>query len=204
MCINSTTPVQNVLQIYVEAACGISSNKKCMNQIWNFSGTLRVFQSFWWMQLMMQNDRATKENQILTPCYHLIAPIGTYSSTGLSTVASQAWGCGFESLFSSFSCSFSFLFSLFLVLATYTCAQAHTHAHHTHTHTLPAPPPQLTPPPPHNYLEQIYMHMYHHILLHGHYHHHHHTVQVAMHSHEHISKCASWHRKNTTSASCRW
>ena len=63
-------------------------------QIWHYFHFCH-FALFW---LIMQNDRATEENQILTPCYH---PSSTNwhmcSSTGLSAVTSQAWGCGFES-----------------------------------------------------------------------------------------------------------
>ena len=77
------------------------------------------------------------------------------SSTGLSTVASQARGCGFKSLIPCFfPVHFPTIFSFFLVVLL-PLAHIHVHKHsyacHTHTHT---------------HHHHHHLHHYHHLLQH--------------------------------------
>ena len=90
-----------------------------------------------------------KKKQIVSPCCHLIVP-STYitSSTGLSTVASQARGSGFQSTngympsFSLLTFCVHFLFSLVIYFPM------HLHVHtYTHTHSRTHVCMQYTPAP---------------------------------------------------------
>ena len=160
----------------------------------------------------------------MSPCYHLLAPISTWAVVqGLAQLIHKQEAVGSVPSSVGTIHSFPFLlsthFPVFIIVClphahTHTCTYTHaptqpltsisirtcTCNHHTvHASSLPAFAHTNTQTDIHTQNSMWNVH---------HHHHHHHTVQIEMCAHSclwrSVCSCASWHMKNTNSASCRW
>ena len=88
----------------------------------------------------MQNNKKYERNQIVSPCYHLLAPISTYAVVqGLAQLLHKHEVVGSNTSIGTIHYFYFHIPTHFSVLLVVCLSHAHTHAH---SHMLP--PQQLT------------------------------------------------------------